>query len=166
MKNSVHSISCPVGRQFDALHATCKSCPIECRERHGKKTVQRKREQICVHIIGNCLITTKYLDSLNAWNNQPRYKYMNIRKTWERVLSNAFYIWGKPVGKRLLQVKRIVKNRRHLILDRDNLVGSAKPLKDVLVRNGVLIDDSDEYLEFTVNQEVDPDNPRTEVILI
>lgn len=81
-------------------------------------------------------------------------------------MRDAFLIWGPAEGKRFLQIKRLVRDKRHLIMDRDNLVASAKPLKDVLTRNRVLIDDSDEYLEFTVDQSIDADNPRTEVILL
>jgi hypothetical protein len=159
-------VSCPVGRPFNLAHATCKSCPIECRERNGKKPVEPKeRQNISVHVVGNRLITTLYLDSLNAWNNKPRYLYTNIRNRWQKVLHNAVYIWGRPEGKRVLQVRRLVRDKRCLILDRDNLIGSLKPVKDVLTRCQVLIDDSDEFLDFTVEQDVDAENPRTEIIL-
>jgi Holliday junction resolvase RusA-like endonuclease len=53
-----------------------------------------------------------------------------------------------------------------LIADRDNLVGALKPLKDTLVRFGILTDDTDADVEFSVEQEIDRGNPRVEIEVI
>lgn len=164
LRKNAGPIRCPVGRPFDLAHATCRSCTISCRERTGKKHRPPALPiQTCV--VGNRLITTLYLSSLNAWNNRPRYLYTNERKKWERVLRGAEHIWGRATGKRTLLILRLVPSRKHLLSDFDNLIGSTKPVKDVLTRSGVLLDDSDDLLEFEVRQDVDRDNPRTEIIL-
>lgn len=53
-------------------------------------------------------------------------------------------------------------NKSGLIRDEDNRIGSLKPMKDVLTRMGVFVDDSDEFLDFTIEQGVDP-RPRVEI---
>lgn len=160
-------MACPVGRNFNPDHATCRSCPLDCRERHTTRpSSQKPVEPVRVAVIGNKLVTNQYLSSLNAWNNKPRYLYSKEKKKWEKVLAGAVYIWGLAEGKRALTVMRFVESRRNLIKDFDNRVGALKPVKDVLVATGVLVDDSDEYLEFTVDQDVDPGNPRTEIVLL
>jgi len=111
---------------------------------------------------GTTLITTQYLSSLNAWNNKPRYHYTAERKAWEAVLAGTVFLWGRAKGKRILTVRRLVKNRNGLIKDRDNLVGSLKPIKDILTRMGVFVDDSDEFLTFSIEQAVSK-NPRVEL---
>ena len=62
-------------------------------------------------------------------------------------------------------ITRFVKDHRCILKDRDNRDAAAKPVKDVLVRIGVLVDDTDELLEYEVRQEIDRDNPRTEITI-
>ena len=107
-------------------------------------------------------MTTAYLESLNAWNNKPRQHYVRERKKWQRVFEGTLFLWGRGVGRRKLVVVRRVSSAQQLIKDRDNLVGSLKPCKDILTRIGVLRDDSDIWLEFEISQDVDKTYPRVE----
>ena len=56
---------------------------------------------------------------------------------------------------RATQKRRVVMlcYRKRLILDRANLVGGAKGLVDALVRNKLLVDDSDEWCEIEYAQK-------------
>ncbi len=75
-------------------------------------------------------------------------------------------MWGiqeKVGGRRFLMVRRFVADSRKLIKDKDNLIGSLKPLKDILVKERVFIDDADSYLDFDIKQEIDKENPRVEI---
>lgn len=154
---------CPFGRAYDPNHVTCRSCeqqqgPCPCkpsRKRRAPAPVRTWHE-------GKTLLTTQPLASLNAWNNKPRYHYLKQRKAWEKTLAGTVFLWGRAQGKRRLTVKRIVQGRNGLIKDRDNLVGGLKPIKDVLTRMGVFVDDSDEYLTFEIIQGVDK-APRVEI---
>lgn len=156
---------CPVGRSFDSAHVTCRSCSrqgVVC----SKPKKAKPADGIRTWHSGRVLVTTAYLDSLNAWHGRPRYVYTRIRKKWEAVLSGTVHLWGRPNGKRQLLVRRFVSSSRQLIADRDNLVGALKPLKDSLVRFGILADDTDADVEFSVEQEIDRGNPRVEIEVI
>lgn len=153
---------CPVGRVFDPEHPVCRSCQrqgVVCQKPKKAKASESIRTWHC----GRVLTTNAYLDSLNAWHGRPRYIYTKIRKKWESVLFGTIHLWGRSEGRRKLAVRRFVKSEKCLIADRDNLVGAIKPLKDTLVRFGVLLDDTDLDVEFSVVQFVDRDNPRTEI---
>ena len=156
---------CPVGRAHDERHPTCRSC-----QRQGIVCAKPKKAKVADLVrtwhSGRILFTTAYLDSLNAWHGRPRYEYTKIRKKWEAVLFGSIHLWGGGGGRRVLLVRRYVSSPRQLIKDRDNLVGSIKPVKDVLVRFRVLVDDTDADVEFDVQQFVDRENPRTEIEVI
>lgn len=155
-------MNCVFGRTYDEHHPTCRSCRrqgIVC----SKPKKAKASDLIRTWNSGQTLITTAYLDSLNAWHGRPRYVYTRIRKKWESVLFGTVHLWGRPEGRRRLQVRRFVKSSREMILDRDNLVGALKPLKDTLVRFGVLADDTDADVVFDIDQFVDRANPRVEV---
>jgi hypothetical protein len=100
---------------------------------------------------------------MNHWHGRPRHVYLNYKKEWERVLTGTWALWGRAAGKRRLIVTRYVASEGHLVADRDNLVGAIKPLKDLLVKSGVLRDDTDNDVEFEVQQFIDRVNPRTEI---
>lgn len=153
---------CPFGRTYSASHATCRSCEVQQGPCKAKPKKRAQAVTVRTWHEGMALITTQYLASLNAWNNKPRYHYTAERKAWEAVLSGTVFLWGKAKGKRRLTVKRLVKNRSGLIKDRDNLIGALKPMKDILTRMGVFVDDSDEFLFFSIEQGVDK-NPRVEI---
>jgi hypothetical protein len=154
---------CPVGRTYDSKHVTC----ISCEKQLGKCSSRKKKKTLPIpttsHTDGNKLVTTQYLYSLNKWNNKPRFHYVAVRRSWEKVLYNSVYLFGRATGKRLLVIKRIVPSKKHLIKDRDNLFGSIKPIKDILTKQGVFIDDSDNFLSFEISQEVSKTDPRVEL---
>jgi len=67
----------------------------------------------------------------------------------------------KPGEKRQLEIY----SYRKQLLDPDNLVGSVKLLLDAIEEAGLIWDDSPEYLSLSVSQEIDRENPRTEIII-
>jgi Holliday junction resolvase RusA-like endonuclease len=90
--------------------------------------------------------------------------YLGERRKWDHVFRGTLFLWGaQGEGRRVVEVRRFVAASRHLVKDRDNLVGGIKPLKDCLVRAGVLRDDRDVDVVFSVVQSVDAVNPRVEV---
>ena len=98
--------------------------------------------------------TTKYLYSLNHWHGRPLAVYLDYKKQWRKVLTGSVFLWGRAKGKRFLSVRRIVRSANHLIKDRDNLEGAVKPIKDLLVSEGVLLEDEDSHVRFEISQEV------------
>lgn len=155
---------CPVGRVRNDESVVCRSClrqGIPCPEKPGKK--KRVKSEVRTWYYKDLIVTTKFLHGLNRWNNKNRENYVYEREAWKRIFKNVVMLWGKAEGKRYLQVKRIVANRQSLITDRDNLIGALKPLKDALTKQGVFIDDSDEFLTFDIDQGVDPSLPRVEI---
>lgn len=157
------NFSCQVGRWFDASHPTCVSC-VKQLGPCGRK-VKKSRGPVPVRIWyhGAVFVCTKYLYSLNYWHGKARHVYSRYRKEWETVLAGTWALWGKADGKRSLLVRRYVAYEKDLVCDRDNLVGALKPVKDVLVRSGVLLDDTDELVEFDIQQAIDRGNPRVEI---
>jgi hypothetical protein len=146
---------CPFGRAFNEVHVTCRSCLAST----GKCTNPNKKRIAPPPVVntwneGKTLYTTLFVHGLNRWNNKNRSHYYAVRKSWEAVLAGTVFLWGRAKGKRLLTVTRTVKNKSHLITDHDNLVGCLKPIKDVLTRQGVFIDDDDVNLTYVITQEV------------
>jgi hypothetical protein len=90
--------------------------------------------------------------------------YLAERRKWEMILAGTWALWGvHKEGKRVLLVRRFVQDQRGIILDADNRTASIKPLKDTLVKFGVLRNDTDDDVEFSVEQEIDKNNPRVEI---
>lgn len=110
-------------------------------------------------------MTTAYMPSSNHWHGRPRHVYLAERKKWEMILSGTWALWGvqSSAGKRVLTVRRFVHDQRGLIADGDNRSAAIKPLKDTLVKFGVLRNDTDDDVMFTVEQEIDKNNPRVEI---
>jgi Holliday junction resolvase RusA-like endonuclease len=54
---------------------------------------------------------------------------------------------------------------RKQLLDPDNLYGSVKFLLDAIQQADLIWDDNPDYLSLSVCQEIDKNNPRTEVII-
>ncbi len=149
--------------RFDPQHPVCASCerqrgPCRRKKAKGYKAPVRTWPE------GKTLVTSFLAPGLNAWNNKPRLHYLKVRKQWEAILTGTVFLWGKAQGKRRLTLKRVVTSRAHLIKDDDNLEGALKPIKDVLTREKVLIDDSPEYLERNITQTLGPEQ-RTELTL-
>ena len=116
------------------------------------------------HHVGKTLVTTAYLNSINHWHGRPRGVYLAERKKWEAILRGTWALWGLAGDeKRILAVRRFVQAEKNLIKDRDNLVGAIKPVKDALVRVGVLKDDTDAHVTFSIEQFVDAKNARIEI---
>lgn len=67
-----------------------------------------------------------------------------------------------PARRRVARAVRIMSYRRRL-LDKDNLIGGTKPIVDALKSCGFIWDDSPEWIELYVDQDVDTKRPRTEI---
>lgn len=166
-RGSERAIRCPVGRPFMPESVTCQSCVrqgVVCLQSLGKK--EKAERPIVTTASGRVLVTTLYLHGLNHWHGRPLHVYLKQRRAWEKVLAGTWGLWGmqaKDPGRRFLMVRRFVGSPRGMIRDRDNLIGCLKPVKDVLVKQGVFVDDEDCYLEFDIRQEVDKENPRVEI---
>jgi len=166
-KDSKEITVCPVGLSFSDQNVTCRSCVkqgVVCKQ--SKQKVSVHDVPVKTSHSGQVLTTTRYLNGLNFWHGRPPFVYLQERRAWELILAGTWALWGKQKkeeGKRLLLVRRFVVAPRCLIKDHDNLVGGIKPVKDMLVRQGVFIDDADKYLEFDIQQEVDSVDPRVEI---
>ena len=153
---------CKFGRHFDAQHSTCISCRRQKIVRCGTK--QGKVSQPDISFKGQILTTSAYLYSANHSHGRPRYIYLAEKRKWRGVLAGTWALWGKQAGqKRLLLVRRFVAHAHLLIADRDNLEAAIKPLKDVLVEQGVLSNDKDSFVEYKITQAVDALRPRIEI---
>ena len=150
---------CPIGRDYDAEHASCRSCERQLGPCIAGKKKRRKKatSQVRTWHQGKTLCTTLFVHGLNAWNNKDRSAYRNIKREWEKVLAGTVFLWGEAKGKRRLTVERVVTSRSHLIADDVNLEAMTKPIEDVLTEQNVLLDDRREYLERRISQRVGPD---------
>jgi len=153
-------------RFYNSDHPTCRSCISQgantCKPQKQKKV--RKRYE--AYQRGNVLVCTKDLRTPNDWTNKEYGKriYRGEREAWKRLFRGAFFIWGKPTGRRRLTVTRYVPGKNHFMKDRTNIEGSMKPLEDALVNMGILIDDKVEFLHREEpRQEVDKTFPRVEI---
>lgn len=167
MANTTNKTICKVGRSFDPAHVSCISCVKQlgaCAE--GKKT-RRVTEAPRFWTRGDILVCVNMpLRSMNHWHGRPRYVYQSYKAEWRKILAGTWALWGKATGKRHLVITRYVASEGHLIKDADNRVGAAKPVKDLLVENGVLLDDTDNDVSFEVLQFIDKANPRTTIEII
>lgn len=167
-------MSCPVGRLFNEKHVTCQACLRQIGNCLGtKKNIVNKAKNIKIkynaYPVGNKMICLKDLRTPNDWSNKNNGKfiYRNERNSWEKLLINSIYLWGKPIGKRRLEVVRYVKRSQDMIKDITNREGAFKPLEDALKRVGVIIDDRDEFLErLPLEQKIDISFQRVEILLL
>jgi hypothetical protein len=143
-------MTCPVGRTFDANHATCRSCPVAC---------QKPRK---VRQAGNAgpagqgrWMTTLDLSSPNEWTNKKngRMIYQSIKRQWQKALRGTIFHLGAAKGRRRVEIVRYAANPAHL-MDKDNAYAGCKPLLDCLTAAGIIIDDGPEYIELSVRQEI------------
>lgn len=153
---------CPVGRPFDENHVTCRSCRKQGNSCSSSKK-RRVPEPPRSWTRGTVFVTTKALHSMNHWHGRPAYVYQKYKNEWRKVLSGTWALWGVAAGKRSLIVTRYVASQGHLIKDDDNLSGARKPLQDVLVEMGILLDDNREVATCLIQQFIDRENPRTEI---
>ena len=147
---------CAGNRVFDQNHPTCRSCVKQlgpCVQQQKKK--RRDTSDVTSWYRGGIFVTTQSLYSMNHWHGRPRHIYTAYRREWEKVLTGTWALWGKAAGKRHLQVHRFVASEGHMVKDRDNLIGALKPVKDVLVKIGVLLDDTDELCSFDIQQHIE-----------
>lgn len=146
---------CYAGRdKFDACHPTCRSCQlqgIDCKK--PKKGRARRTHTSGVVLIDGELVLVCGTDlrSPNDWNNSlyAHAIYTGEKRKWLRLCRNIKYAWGEqqPGVRRRLQVTRKVPSSNYLIKDFGNRVFTLKPVEDALKASGVIIDDSEDYLE-------------------
>jgi hypothetical protein len=93
-----------------------------------------------------------------------RYAYKKLRDRLQQWLMVEMVNQriAAATGKRRLVITRFVRSKRYL-LDRGNLVGGCKPLLDAAIRQGLIIDDREEWLDDAYEQEVQESAERTEI---
>ncbi len=84
-----------------------------------------------------------------------RYAYRDLRDRLQQWLMVEMTNQRIPraAGKRRLTITRFVRNKRYR-LDRGNFVGGCKPLLDAAIRQGLIRDDKEEWLDDVYKQEV------------
>lgn len=87
-------------------------------------------------------------------------------RTWQQEI--FAYLLDHPeadrqarVGRRKVKVVSYRKRR----CDYDNFVGGLKPCIDGLKLNGLIIDDSEKYIDLEPEQKLDRNNIRTEIFI-
>ncbi len=91
------------------------------------------------------------------------YKKLRDRlQTWLMVEMTNGRI-PKATTKRRLTITRYVRSKRYL-LDRGNFVGGCKPLLDAAIRQGLIKDDREEWLDDVYHQEISQQQ-RTEILV-
>lgn len=146
---------CWIGRDhYDANHPTCVSCRkqgVACRKPKAATKRPPLSSGVAMRDGGPVLICETDLRTPNDWNNKLNAQkiYMGEKRKWVRLFRNIFYIWGaqQEGSRRVLEVTRRVPDRRFLIKDFGNRVFTLKPLEDALKEAGVIIDDSEDFLE-------------------
>jgi hypothetical protein len=130
----------------------------------------------------------KLLKNTNRGNRSPHWSVRNrARKEWMAAISTAIVIGlgmpkaqalllpgalygafgARPTVKRTLAITRLVKRKQHFILDTfDNLPWSTKELRDALVGLGLIADDSPQWCDTTISQDVSLDGQCWTVIAI
>jgi len=158
-------LSCPWQRKYDQDHPVCHSCQtqgIRCSTRKTRSAKRRTHSSGPVEIGGEkVMLCQTDLRTPNDWTNKRKGReiYLGEQQKWRRLFRNVFFLWGpqKEGVRRRLHVVRRVPNSTYLIKDFDNRVFTLKPLEDALKKAGVLIDDSEKYLESVPpDQKVDP----------
>ncbi len=78
-------------------------------------------------------------------------KYDQYKKSWFEFIGYLMP-WRKeaPSEKRLV----VITSYRKALLDRDNLIGGAKPIPDALKKQKLIRDDSEEWVEIEYKQEL------------
>jgi len=142
---------CPVGRSFDPDHPTCRS-----HQRQGATCQQRAKSKAKRYAGGPIVVagrrgwmTTYDLQSANSHVNRRNAElvYRGIKRTWTRLLRNAVLHFGPAAGRRRrIEIVRHIPSRRWA-MDEENLWASTKPLVDALVKQGIFVDDSRDWLE-------------------
>ena len=72
-------------------------------------------------------------------------------------------VWGRATGPRVLKIIKYIRHPHHAVKDEDNRTASVKPLKDVLVEYGILVDDTDKDVTFKVIELLG--SPRVEIVV-
>lgn len=148
---------CPIGRQFSETHPTCRSCQRQGAVICKKPKKARFKDLVRTWHNGKTLCTTAYMYSSNHWHGRPRYVYLAERKKWEQVLAGTWALWGQQGDqRRSVVVRRFVESAGGIILDQDNISAATKPIWDALRKHGVLVDDTESHLSFSVEQSIVP----------
>lgn len=81
------------------------------------------------------------LNTVGTNNGRKKYKYRNWRRDWNKLLQKYVGKIPKATGHRHVTIIR-ARGKGKRAYDYGNLVGGAKPLLDMLVANGFLLDDN------------------------
>jgi hypothetical protein len=110
----------------------------------------------------------------HSWQQECLYLWrsaLNKARIGRKQLPNAFQPEAKPDKRKRLEaqtgvsVALEIRSFRHNTLDHGNLVGGCKGLVDCLVQEGVLLDDSPDWLSDSYEQTIDRKDKRTEIVL-
>lgn len=116
------------------------------------------------------LIIPMEIPSQNVRDKQCWQARMRDNKKWFILVRAAMQPWMVSDGKKRSVV--ITSLRKRKITDHANLVGGAKGLVDALVKNHLLVDDSDEWVSIEYRQQlakgsgVNDDKPATVVTFL
>lgn len=115
---------------------------------------------------------TVWIPTAVVSQNKLRTKYRN-HHAYARLLNQYRHdLWVQKLraelpdaaGKRRLTIRRLIE-RRGKSMDAPNIIGGAKPLIDALVREKLLVDDTQEYLELAAPEEVRDERGGVELVL-
>jgi len=150
-EKAIKAAGCPVGREHDANHPTCRSCPIDC----SKAGRRGAAEIVTTTFKGKQLCTTAYLYSPNSWHGRPLHVYLAQKRKWRLVFEGTWALWGRQtIMRRRITVVRQVTSEDSFISDDDNLRFCLKPLLDNLKAQGVIVDDARQYIDEPIISQV------------
>lgn len=90
----------------------------------------------------------------NAIRKMKMWEYAKYRDDFQRKLLRYFLENGRPVVRGRAHIKAVRRYRQeNYRLDQMNAVWAFKPIFDVLIKLGVIVDDSEEWLEHEILQE-------------
>lgn len=110
------------------------------------------------------LVTPKKIDSQNIWQNLHWTDRRKLRIEWHWSLIEAMNkakVRKTKVAPGFVRMK--ITSYRKVLLDVGNLIGGAKPIPDVMIKLGLLKDDSPKWCDIEYAQVIDKENPRTEI---
>jgi len=97
------------------------------------------------------------------WAERRRLKAVFITEIWANLVGGVdFPIKREQIKKKLI----ITLYRRGRRYDQDNAYGACKPIIDSLRDLGLIWNDSKRWLDLDVRQELDHENPRTEIEIL
>lgn len=107
----------------------------------------------------------KVIPSRNELENCARGKKVRIKEWWQWQTEARLVTCKSRFDELVIIFKAYFKTKRNR--DIDNYMASLgiKGIIDGIVSRGLILDDSEQYLNYSVDFLIDKENPRTEVLL-